>query len=165
VDIGNAPAKFCVCSKRISKDWAYHAKWSKKRGKRKAVLSKYRDQLLAKPTPSQAKALEYTRKISYLFFVKPTPERIFGSYIIDIYLKKLMIGIEIDGGIHSKQLAYDDQRDEYLASCGVTIVRFTNQEVRSGFFQKALWHSLNEWYVEKHYKKILTAAKECGVSI
>ncbi len=52
-----------------------------------------------------------------------------GYYILDFYCSRLLLGIELDGEIHEQNKAYDAERDEYLKSCGITIVRFRNKEI------------------------------------
>jgi len=37
--------------------------------------------------------------------------------------------VEIDGEIHDQQREYDAERDEYLASIGYTVLRFTVDQV------------------------------------
>lgn len=37
--------------------------------------------------------------------------------------------IEIDGGIHKRQIRYDRERDDYLASQGIRTIRFSNSAV------------------------------------
>lgn len=50
---------------------------------------------------------------------------------IDIYIKKLNIAIEIDGGYHSthKQKMYDSARDRLLATQGIRVYRIDNDAV------------------------------------
>lgn len=49
-------------------------------------------------------------------------------FFIDIYIKKLNIAIEIDGGYHSadKQKMYDSVRDKLLATKGIRVYRINN---------------------------------------
>lgn len=50
-------------------------------------------------------------------------------FIADFYCAKLQLVIEIDGSIHNTQRAYDQARDQELNHRGITIIRFTNDEV------------------------------------
>jgi very-short-patch-repair endonuclease len=54
-----------------------------------------------------------------------------GGYIVDFYCPKAKLVIEVDGGQHfsDENAAYDRVRSEYLASAGLTVLRFTNSEV------------------------------------
>jgi len=54
-----------------------------------------------------------------------------GDYIVDFYCHDKRLVIEIDGGIHNKQyqIKKDKKRDVYLTSLGITVLRFTNEQV------------------------------------
>jgi very-short-patch-repair endonuclease len=52
-----------------------------------------------------------------------------GRYIVDFYSHTSKLVIEIDGGIHALNSEYDKIRDEYLFSCGYTVMRFSNHEI------------------------------------
>jgi very-short-patch-repair endonuclease len=51
-------------------------------------------------------------------------------FIIDFYCSKLLLAIEIDGGIHDKRKAYDEGRDQILESMGIKTLRINNEEVK-----------------------------------
>jgi very-short-patch-repair endonuclease len=56
-------------------------------------------------------------------------QRPIGPYIVDfVYLDKKLV-VELDGGQHSEQKAYDDKRASWLQSEGFTILRFWDHEV------------------------------------
>jgi len=48
---------------------------------------------------------------------------------VDFYCAELMLAIEIDGESHAEQQEYDSMRTERLAELGVTIIRYSNDEV------------------------------------
>ena len=50
-------------------------------------------------------------------------------FIADFYCAKLQLVIEIDGSVHDQQKAYDRARDQVLNHRGITIIRFTNDDV------------------------------------
>jgi len=52
-----------------------------------------------------------------------------GNYIVDFVCLEQKLVIEVDGGQHAEQVAYDRQRDEWLRSQGFTVLRFWNNEV------------------------------------
>jgi very-short-patch-repair endonuclease len=53
----------------------------------------------------------------------------FGTYILDFYCPQHKLGIEIDGNIHFKKQDLDMYRTRTLSQYGITIIRFTNDEV------------------------------------
>jgi len=54
-----------------------------------------------------------------------------GPYIVDFYAKDAKLVIEIDGSQHYTEAnqAYDEKRDQYLQSLGLSVLRFNNIEV------------------------------------
>ena len=54
----------------------------------------------------------------------------FGPYIVDLYCHQLQLVIEIDGLSHDFKMEYDKKRQNYLESCGLSIVRFNDLDVK-----------------------------------
>src|SRR6266545_1605453 len=52
-----------------------------------------------------------------------------GNYILDFYCPALQLAIELDGGQHAQATSRDRQRDEWLSTRGVTMLRFWNSDV------------------------------------
>ena len=52
-----------------------------------------------------------------------------GRYIVDFVYWEHRLIIELDGGQHADQVAYDRQRDAWLRSQGYTVLRFWNNDV------------------------------------
>lgn len=52
-----------------------------------------------------------------------------GGYIVDFYCSKLRLVIEIDGESHAETVEYDVERTKILEALGLTVVRYTNDEV------------------------------------
>jgi len=50
-------------------------------------------------------------------------------YILDFYCHKAMLAVEIDGDVHKYRKSYDNYRDDFIASIGVTTLRFSDKEV------------------------------------
>jgi len=52
-------------------------------------------------------------------------------YILDFYCAEKKLAIEADGYIHTIQenRLYDNKRTEYLESLGITVLRFSNEEI------------------------------------
>jgi very-short-patch-repair endonuclease len=52
-----------------------------------------------------------------------------GRYIVDFICIEHQLIIEVDGGQHSDQMEYDDERTAGLESQGFTVLRFWNHQV------------------------------------
>ena len=59
-------------------------------------------------------------------------QRCIDNYIVDFYCKELMLVIEIDGMSHNSEEAFlkDEMRENRLKSFGITVIRFTESEVK-----------------------------------
>jgi very-short-patch-repair endonuclease len=66
------------------------------------------------------------RKIKGMYFRRQHP---YGMYIMDFYCDKANLAIEIDGDIHQYKKTYDKERTKYLESTGITVLRFSNEDV------------------------------------
>ncbi|MDD4924168.1 MAG: endonuclease domain-containing protein [Dehalococcoidales bacterium] len=71
-----------------------------------------------------------------------------GNYIVDFYCPALKLVIEVDGSQHfyNDGLEHDKERDAYINSLGLKVLRFTNVEVlknMQGVFDKIIEH-MNE---------------------
>jgi len=58
-------------------------------------------------------------------------QKVISNYIVDFHCHSSNLVIEVDGGQHfsSAGVARDQSRDVYLQSLGLTVLRFTNNEV------------------------------------
>ncbi|MCC6626013.1 MAG: endonuclease domain-containing protein [Chloroflexi bacterium] len=56
-----------------------------------------------------------------------------GPYILDFYVPRVRLAIEVDGETHGtdEAQAYDRARTAYLAAQGIRVLRVTNHEVMS----------------------------------
>jgi len=61
--------------------------------------------------------------------VRFKPQHPIRYFIADFYCHALNLIIEIDGEIHDYQREYDSERTEILNNHGITVLRFTNDEV------------------------------------
>ena len=52
------------------------------------------------------------------------------NYIVDFYCSKLKLVIEIDGESHEGRFSYDMQRQQFLESMGLTVIRFNDADVK-----------------------------------
>lgn len=53
-----------------------------------------------------------------------------GPYIVDFYCAEKKLVVEVDGGIHALQQAYDVRREAFLRRNGYGVVRVTNSFLR-----------------------------------
>ena len=67
------------------------------------------------------------RKLGVRFY-KQSP--MFG-YVADFYCAEALLVVEVDGYFHSKQRAYDRNRDAVLWKKGILTMRFTDKEVEN----------------------------------
>jgi len=54
-----------------------------------------------------------------------------GRYIIDFYCRRAQLAVEVDGSSHHSTEAaeYDKQRTQYLNDLGLSVLRFSNEQV------------------------------------
>ena len=82
----------------------------------------------------RAKALRYAENLSEVLFwmqvhknhfykIDFDRQTIIGNYIVDFYVKKLGLVVEIDGVSHEGKEQYDAERENYLKSLGLKIFR------------------------------------------
>ena len=57
------------------------------------------------------------------------------NYIVDFYIAEKKIVIEVDGRQHllSEHKESDEQRDADLSSWGITVLRYSNDNIRNNF--------------------------------
>ena len=56
-------------------------------------------------------------------------QQIIDRFIVDFYCHKAALVVEVDGGIHLEQHAYDRERELFLQDIGLRVLRFANTEV------------------------------------
>ena len=69
-----------------------------------------------------------------------------GGYIIDFYCHELRMAIEIDGGSHYENEAYDKKRDIELKELGINILHISDKYVKQSI-QGVIWE-IEEWIDE-----------------
>jgi very-short-patch-repair endonuclease len=57
-------------------------------------------------------------------------QQIVHGYIVDFYCHVADLVVEVDGPIHDDQFEHDTMRDQILASLGLRVLRFKNNEIR-----------------------------------
>lgn len=56
-------------------------------------------------------------------------QKIIGNYIVDFYCAEKSIVLEVDGSSHDEKQLEDAQRDEYLRSLGLIVIRLLVKDV------------------------------------
>ena len=107
-----------------------HRQWIRKQINKDRLATQMRNN----PTPAEAKAwTDIFQPINRTTpFIFRRQYKVYG-YIIDFYCHYLRLGIEIDGSIHGtqQQQTWDRHREHNLNREGISLLRFTNQEVFS----------------------------------
>ena len=92
-------------------------------------------ELRRRSTPAEAAAwrLLRDRRFGGVKFRRQHPV---GPYVLDFCCAALRLAIELDGGIHERQIDADAHRQRELESHGYRLLRFTNDDVlhRPDFF-------------------------------
>ncbi|SRR5579862_1763713 len=52
-----------------------------------------------------------------------------GPYIVDFVCLEKKLVVELDGALHANRIAYDMERDAFLAGAGYEVFRFRNEEL------------------------------------
>ena len=93
-------------------------------------------------TYAQTLRKEMTPEEKHLWydFLKKIPwtvnrQKVFGNYIVDLYIASANLVIEVDGGQHNDEEAIlrDKERDTWFRERGITVLRYSNLEVKLNF--------------------------------
>ena len=77
-------------------------------------------------------------------------QKVIGNYIVDFYIKRIGVAIEIDGSSHNDKEEYDRNRDNYLRGLGVSVLHYADREVKQSL--DGVIQHLIEFIVEYHTK-------------
>jgi very-short-patch-repair endonuclease len=71
------------------------------------------------------------------FNVQFNRQKVIGKFIVDFYCHAAQLVVEIDGGQHfdPSRLQKDIERTKILNSCGIEVLRFTNDEIDNNFYE------------------------------
>ena len=69
-----------------------------------------------------------------------------GAYFVDFVCLHRRLVVEVDGGQHAEQRAYDDARDTWLRRAGFRVLRFSDRDVLTALksVEQAIWVALDE---------------------
>ena len=85
---------------------------------------------------------EMTKEERHLWydFLKNLPvtvnrQKVIGNYIADFYCASAKLIIELDGSQHyeTKGIESDEKRDNYFKSLGITVLRYSNDDIKNNF--------------------------------
>jgi very-short-patch-repair endonuclease len=79
-------------------------------------------------TPAE-QHLWYHLRANRFMGLKFKRQKPFGPYIVDFICLERGVIVEVDGGQHGDDVAYDRRRDQWLASQGFIVLRFWNHDV------------------------------------
>lgn len=77
-------------------------------------------------------------------------QKMIGSFILDFYCSKLLLGIEIDGDSHIGKEIYDTIREQKIKKSWIKIIRYTNDDVFESI----------DWIYESLLEEILIRKQE-----
>ena len=72
-----------------------------------------------------------------------TRQRPIGNYIADFYCREKKMVIEIDGSSHDNKYKYDKERDEYMKSLGIYVLRISDKDVKQDMSNVLIWIKSN----------------------
>ncbi|MFZ4855298.1 MAG: endonuclease domain-containing protein [Desulfuromonadaceae bacterium] len=81
------------------------------------------------PTKAESKIWNEVLRMRQFADYKFLRQKPIDNYIVDFYCSELRLVIEIDGDSHAETVEYDAARTKVLHSLGLTVVRYTNDEV------------------------------------
>ncbi len=107
-----------------------------------------KSQLLRKNMTQEERHLWYD-------FLKGLPvtvhrQKVIGYYIVDFYCASAKLVIELDGSQHYDEQGKnkDLQRDKYLESCGLTVKRYSNKDIKERF--ESVCSDINEFILSRN---------------
>ncbi len=100
-------------------------------GKGERVLLQNAKSLRSNQTDAEQK-LWYHLRAHRFMGLKFKRQKPIGRYIADFICVEQKLIVELDGGQHADQTAYDTERDGWLRGEGYTVLRFWNNEVMQG---------------------------------
>ena len=81
------------------------------------------------PTPAESKIWNEVLRMRQFARYKFLRQKPIDNYIVDFYCSELQLVIEIDGDSHAETVEYDTVRTRVLEALGLTVVRYSNDEV------------------------------------
>ena len=113
-----------------------------------AIMHKYKGNLINfarsnRRAGNLAEALLWNKlkqdKLGFTF----TRQKPIGNYIADFYCPAKKLVIEIDGFTHGTKYEYDHERDAYMESLGIRVIRITDHDVKRNMSNVLYWIKYN----------------------
>ena len=99
------------------------------RGIKKMKLKQFAFEHRLNKTSQEKKFYSLLHPIRNEFKIKIKNEYIIFPYIIDFYIPKYGIAIELDGGYHKNRIEYDSKRTSYLENRDIIVLHFDNMMI------------------------------------
>ena len=103
-------------------------------------MNKTNNNRLTKKAQTLRKNMTKEERLLWYEFLKSLPitfnrQKVIGNYIVDFYCAFAKIVIEIDGSQHfsEENIVLDKERDKYLNSLGLRVLRYNNLEIKRNF--------------------------------
>ncbi len=81
------------------------------------------------PTVAESKMWNEVLRMRHFADYKFSRQKPIADFIVDFYCSALHLAIEIDGDSHAEAVEYDAARTAALNARGITVVRYTNDEI------------------------------------
>ena len=96
------------------------------------------------PTSAEDILWQFIRKKQMLGF-RFRRQYAIDRFIVDFYCPSAKLVIEVDGEVHDlpERAAYDAERQHYLESLGITVLRFSNEQIIGS--RNEVLMKLNNW--------------------
>jgi very-short-patch-repair endonuclease len=128
-------------------------------------MSEYNDKLHGNSRPSTYENARYLRKVQTkaegilwqvlrngkVCNLKFRRQHAFDNYILDFYCHKMKLAIEADGEVHNdlEVTACDETRTKNLNESGITVLRFTNNEIENNI--STVIKKIEDWFTENDF--------------
>ena len=114
-------------------------------------MNKFCNSKLTSNAKSLRKGMTKEERHLWYDFLKTLPmtvhrQKVIDKYIVDFYIASAKIVIELDGSQHYAEEGKikDEERDAYLQSLGLTILRYSNADIHRNFSGvcRNIWHHI-----------------------
>ena len=103
------------------------------------MIFNYNKKLVSNAKTLRKNMTKEEKKLWYQFLkhlpITVNRQKNIGNYIVDFYISSCRVVIEIDGSQHGmeKNKTADGKRDSELNALGITVLRYSNQDINQNF--------------------------------